>query len=335
MVAAQGEQGARPAVQVALPRLVLPRHPGGLVVEAVGVVVAALRAAGLVSGGEHGHPGREQQGGEKAARQPAAQRQNVGVVGQALDPAVPGPVVVRPVAPALAVGVVVLAVVGDQVAQGEAVVGGDEVDRCERAAATGLEDVGRAAERVGQVAGTAVTGPGLAVAPEPDLAHRVAEAVVPLGPRRGKRAELVAAGAYVPRLRHQLDPRQHRVLADDGEERPGLLEAGRATSQCRRQVEPEAVDVHLLHPVAQRVRDHCEAARVPQVQRVATAGHVLERPVVAQPVVGLVVQAAPAGRRPVGTALAGVVVDDVEQDLETGLVQRPNHGLELVHLLAA
>ena len=151
----------------------------------------------------------------------------------------------------------------------------------------------------------------------------------------GKRAELVAAGPDVPRLGDQLDPRQHRVLADDGEERPGLLEAGRATSQCRGQVEAEAVDVHLLHPVAQRVRDHREAARVPQVERVAAAGHVLEGPVVAQPVVGLVVQAAPAERRPVGAALAGVVVDDVEHDLEPGRVQRPDHGLELVHLLAA
>ena len=34
------------------------------------------------------------------------------------------------------------------------------------------------------------------------------------------------------------------------------------------------------------------------------------------------------------TALAGVVVDDIQNDLESGIVQRRHHLLELPHLLA-
>ena len=61
--------------------------------------------------------------------------EDLAVVGRALDAAVPGPVVALAVVAALAVGLVVLLVVGDEVAQREAVVGGDEVDRRDRLAA--------------------------------------------------------------------------------------------------------------------------------------------------------------------------------------------------------
>jgi hypothetical protein len=48
--------------------------------------------------------------------------------GLALGAAIPGEVVVGAVAVVLAVGLVVLAVVGDEIGEREAVVGGDEVD---------------------------------------------------------------------------------------------------------------------------------------------------------------------------------------------------------------
>ena len=104
----------------------------------VGVVVAALGAAQLVAGGEHRRAGGEQQGGEQvahatcgaAARSPATapswRRRPTGV---ALDARGSTTVVVRPVAVLLAVGLVVLVVVGHEVGEREAVVRGDVVDR--------------------------------------------------------------------------------------------------------------------------------------------------------------------------------------------------------------
>ena len=51
------------------------------------------------------------------------------VVGRALGAVVPRPVVGMAVLVVLAVGLVVLVVVGDEVGEGEAVMGGDEVHR--------------------------------------------------------------------------------------------------------------------------------------------------------------------------------------------------------------
>jgi hypothetical protein len=64
--------------------------------------------------------------------------------------------------------------------------------------------------------------------------------------------------------------------------------------QRRSQVEAEAVDVHLQHPVAQRVHDQLQHARVLHVERVAAAGvvHVVAWLSGDQPVVGGVVDAA-------------------------------------------
>ena len=70
----------------------------------------------------------------------------------------------------------------------------------------------------------------------------------------------------------------------------------RSRAERRREIEAEAVDVHLLDPVAQRIHDELQHARVPHVQRVAAAGvvHVVARVVGDQPVVDRVVDAAKA-----------------------------------------
>ena len=106
----------------------------------------------------------------------------------------------------------------------------------------------------------------------PEVAHRVAILVVPLGPARREAADLVAAGAAVPRLGDQL----HRARAPDPaaglQETAVLVEAVRLAREDGAEVEAEAVDVHLLHPVAQAVGHHLDDARMAQIQRVAGAG---------------------------------------------------------------
>ena len=90
------------------------------------------------------------------------------------------------VAVVLAVGEVVLVVVADQVAQGEAVVGGDEVDARQGAAPAGVlpvtEQVHAARQSRGQVghpAAAAALG-HLGGVVEPETAHGAAVAVVPV-----------------------------------------------------------------------------------------------------------------------------------------------------------
>ncbi len=107
---------------------------------------------------------------------------------------------------------------------------------------------------------------------------------------------------------------------------PGAAERGG-------QVEAEPVDVHLLHPVAQRVHHQLQRLRVVEVEAVPGAGEVLEvaRRLGGHHVVRQRVEPLEAQRRPEVVALAGVVVDDVEHHLDAGAVQRLHHALELVH----
>ena len=209
--APQRDQLARELEQVGVRLEQRPVEPGDLGVLAPAVVVAALGAPELVAAEQHRRALGEQQRGQEVALLARAQREDLGVVGRPLDAAVPGPVVVGPVAVALLVGLVVLLVVGDEVGEREAVVGGDEVDRRERVAAVVLVEVARAGQPLGELADVRLAAP--------EVAHRVAVDAVPLRPQDREVADLVAARADVPRLGDQLDLREHRVLMDDVEER--------------------------------------------------------------------------------------------------------------------
>ncbi len=250
-----------------------------------------------------------------------------GVVGRPFDAAVPRQVVVVAVAVVLAVGLVVLLVVGNQVLQREAVVRGDEVDAGMRPPARPSVQVLRAGEALRQVAHHAIVA-------LPVAAHAVAEAVVPLGPAVGEVADAVAAVAEVPGLRDQLHAVERRVLADRVEEAAEVFHLARFARQRGGEVEAEAVDVHLLDPVAQRVHHQLQRARMLQVHGVAAAGEVVvEAPALrVGDVVGGVVDAAHGQRRPEMVAFAAVVVDHVEDDLDARRVQRLHHGLELLDL---
>ena len=170
----------------------------------------------------------------------------------------------------------------------------------------------------------------------PEVADGVAVLAVPLRPLRREVADLVAARPDVPRFGDQLDLADRRILLHEFEKRRQPVDVVELAGQRRGQVEPEAVDVHLGDPVAQRVHDQLQRVRVADVEAVAGAGvvHVVALVVVDQPVVGGVVDAAHRQRRAHVVALGGVVVDDVEDDLDAGLVQGPHHRLELLHLAA-
>ena len=304
----------------------VPVEPRDLVVLAPRVVVAALRAAPLVAAEQHRHALREQQRREEVPLLARAQRVDRRIVGRPLGPAVPRAVVVGAVLVALAVRLVVLLVVRDEVAQREAVVRGDEVDRRERPAPVGLVEVGRAAEPRSEIAQRRLAAP--------EVAHRVAVDPVPLGPQDREVPDLVAARPDVPRLGDQLHLREDRILVDDVEERREAVDLVELARERRREVEAEPVDVAVDDEVAQRVHDQPQHRRVHRVERVARAGvvHVEPRVLRHEPVVALVVDAAEAEHRAEMVALGGVVVDDVEDHLDAGAVQRLHHALELAHL---
>ena len=229
MARPQRQQPADEALQVGEGGGPLPVHPRGLVVLVVGVVVATLGPPELVTHGAHRHPVRQGQQAPGVAQLPPAQLEHLvrrAVV--ALPPAVPRAVVVGAVVVAVPVGLVVLAVVGDEVVQREPVVTGHEVDAVQR----GGEEVGAALDPQPQRLDHARLGPQ-------EAADVVTEAVVPLQPplARPGRSQLVATGG-VPRLGDHAHPAFGGPPSEAGDQPLGLAEH-------RRQIEAEAVDAEV------------------------------------------------------------------------------------------
>ncbi len=182
------------------------------------------------------------------------------------------------------------------------------------------------------------------------LAQVVAVDAVPLRPLLREVPDLVAVTVDRPRLRDQVDPGatgirpRTNVVPDPVEGRAGVELVVPETSvlarvaEHRRQIEPESVDAERVGPVQQRVDDHPLRGRAAGVHVPANAGVVVvELHVRRQRVIGRVVETAErhhVRRRLVGAvpqvALAGVVVDDVDVDLDAGVVKRLHHCLEFL-----
>ena len=105
-----------------------PVEPGGGVVVAVGVVVALLRAPDLIPHQDHRDSQRHQGESQAILHLAITQPFDLRVLGRAFDSAVPAPVVVGAIAVVLAVGLVMLIVVGNEVVEREAIVACYEVD---------------------------------------------------------------------------------------------------------------------------------------------------------------------------------------------------------------
>ncbi len=91
--------------------------------------------------------------------------------------------------------------------------------------------------------------------------------------------------------------------------------------------------MHLEHPVAEAVHDQLHRPRVQHVQAVARARevHAVARVLGVQPVVRRVVDPPQRERGPELAALARVVVDHVEDDLDARPVERLDERAQLVH----
>ena len=228
----EGEQHADEPLEVGEALAPRPVDPRGLVVLVVGVVVAALGPAELVAHRDHRHPVRHRQQAPRVAQLAAAQRHHlVGHAVVALPPAVPRAVVAGAVGAALAVGLVVLAVVGDEVVQREPVVARQEVDAVQRR----VEQVGAALH-----------------------ALRAAPAPCPARPRRNPRTSSRKRSFHCSQPRAR--PRLAELVGADGVPRLGdqpHAPSLRPTRRCwatngrcraasdRRQVEAEAVDAEV------------------------------------------------------------------------------------------
>ena len=249
------------------------------------------------------------------------------VIGRALDPAVPRAIVALAVLVVLAVGLVVLLVVRGEVGQREPVVGGHEVDAGGRRPAVRGVDVATACHPQGELAQQSFLTP-------PEVAHLVAVLPVPLGPSGRESAHLIAR--EVPRFRDELHRREDGILMDQVEERTVDVLVPGLPGERGRQVEAEPVDMHVSDPVPQGIHNEAKSGRMADIQAVPGTRRVevvLPLPV-DETVVRRIVEAFEGQCRPEMVAFGRVVVDHIENDLETGAMQCFDHRLEFVDLFA-
>src|SRR6185312_13748289 len=113
--------------------------------------------------------------------------------------------------------------------------GGDEIDAGPRPPTAMVEEVARGAEPCRQRRGRRRAFP--------EVAHGIAELVVPFGPARREGADLVAARTQIPRLGDQLHRAEDGILAARLEEAALIVEAVGLTRQDGAEIEAEAVDM--------------------------------------------------------------------------------------------
>ena len=206
-------------------------------------------------------------------------------IGWAFDATVPTLIIVGPVAIFFAVRFVMLLVVTDQIAQREAIVRGDEVDARARAPAVVGKEIAAAGEPRSELADRA------AVAfPEPP--DTIAILAVPFAPEHGKIADLITMRSDVPRLGDQLHFGKNRVLLNDIEEGAEPIDFPELTRERAGEIEAKTIDVHLGHPIPQRIHDELERARMTDVKRIPAAGEIdVVAPIGVEAVIGGVVDA--------------------------------------------
>src|SRR5215469_13113635 len=96
------------------------------------------------------------------------------------------------------------------------------------------------------------------------------------------------------------------------------------------EVETEPIHVHIGYPVTKTIGDHLQYARMAQVHRVTGAGVVDVKAglVRKQPIVGSVVYSAKRKCRTTLVTFRGVVVNHIENDLESSIVKMCDHLFE-------
>ena len=152
-----------------------PVMPARCVILAVGVIVAALRAAHLVAAEQHWHTARDEQSQQEVLDLAFPQSPDHRIGCLAFGAVVFAEVVVCPIPVVFAICFIVLVAIAHQIVQSEPIVAGDEVDAAFWAFARLGVDIGAATD----AAGKQTNHPIIATPESPNL---ISEPVVPFRP---------------------------------------------------------------------------------------------------------------------------------------------------------
>src|ERR1700722_9805874 len=172
----------------------------------------------------------------------------------------------------LAIFVIVLLLVADQVVQCEAVMTSDKVDAARGSLARGQVQIrastNSACERCSH-----------ARVATPEAAHIVTETAVPFRPPIGGEISHLISAASVPCFRDDLYITKNGILGNAFEKWSDAQNVAMLIpAEDGSEVEPKPVDVHMHDPVAKNTRHELSYHGVVGVQRIAHAGKVFVVP---------------------------------------------------------
>ena len=123
---------------------------------------------------------------------------------------------------------------------------------------------------------------------------------------------------------------------NDFEEGVELVHALIVARERGSEIETKAVNVHVVHPVAQAVHDELKRARMEQIERVARPGEIQIEPRIfqRQSIVGRVIHSTETERGSEMISFRGVIVNHVQDHFDAGRVEIAHHPFELGDLLA-
>ena len=100
----------------------------------------------------------------------------------------------------------------------------------------------------------------------------------------------------------------------------------------RNKIETETVDIGFMDPIAEAIDDQLPHhwMRGAQIVFASAVVNVAAHVIWVEHVVGAVVDPPVAISRPVAAAFRGMIVDDIENDFDAGLVQGFDHGTKFV-----
>ena len=129
----------------------IPIQPGEFIVLTIGIVIALLRMADVVSGQNHRHTGGQEQGGDKVSFLLRTQRVDRRIIRRSFGPAIPAIIVVGAILIVFPIRFVIFVVVAHEIVERKSVVTGDEVDTGVRLPSLALVEVATAAQTSGEL----------------------------------------------------------------------------------------------------------------------------------------------------------------------------------------
>ena len=134
-------------------------------------------------------------------------------------------------------------------------------------------------------------------------------------------SKLIAIGPNIPRFCDEQQVLENGIDIERLEEGRLGREAGRAAPKDRGEIEAKAVDPGLARPDPHGIENEAQAGIAFRFERVAAARIIDEAEAGVMAIIARRIETAQRQRRPLGIAFAGMIVDDVEYDLQSGLVQ--------------